>query len=154
ARCVSESVASPHDQSINGVDNMLYMTSTASDAGTMSINVAFEIGTDPDQAAIDVNNRVQAALPQLPASVQRQGVNVEARSSSILAVGVMYSPSGEYDKVFLSNFALINVLDALKRIDGVGSAELFGSQDYSMRIWLNPQKLASYDMTPADVRSA
>lgn len=154
AETVAKTVAAPLEQAINGVDNMLYMTSTASDAGTMTINVAFQIGTDPDQATINVNNRVQGALSKLPQSVRQQGVTVQAQSSSILLVGVMYSPNGKYDKVFLSNYALINVLDALKRIDGVGSAELFGSQDYSMRIWLNPQKLASYGLTPADVAEA
>jgi len=154
AEDVAEAVAAPLEQAINGVDNMLYMTSTTSDAGTLSINVAFEIGTDPDQAAINVNNRVQGAISKLPASVRRQGVTVEARSSSILLVGVMYAPSGRYDKIFISNYALVNVLDSLKRIEGVGSAQLFGSQDYSMRIWLNPQKLASYGLTTADVAAA
>src|SRR5699024_9725226 len=154
AEDVADAVAAPLEQAINGVDNMLYMTSTASDAGTLAINVSFEIGTDPDQAQIDVNNRVQGALSKLPSSVREQGVTVESRSSSILLVGTMFSPNGRYDKIFISNYALVNVLDALKRIDGVGSAELFGSQDYSMRIWLNPQKLASYGLTPADVSDA
>ena len=151
---VAQAVAAPLEQAINGVDNMLYMTSTASDSGTLSLNVSFEIGVDPDQASIDVNNRVQGALSKLPSSVREQGVTVESRSSSILLVGTMFSPNGRYDKIFISNYALVNVLDALKRIDGVGSAELFGSQDYSMRIWLNPQKLASYGLTPADVSDA
>src|SRR5699024_2548273 len=131
---VAQAVAAPLEQAINGVDNMLYMTSTASDSGTLSLNVSFEIGVDPDQASIDVNNRVQGALSKLPSSVREQGVTVESRSSSILLVGTMFSPNGRYDKIFISNYALVNVLDALKRIDGVGSAELFGSQDYSMRI--------------------
>lgn len=92
AEDVAEAVAAPLEQAINGVDNMLYMTSTASDSGTLSINIAFKIGTDPDQAAIDVNNRVQSAISKLPESVQRMGVSVQARSSSVLMVGVMYAP--------------------------------------------------------------
>ncbi len=154
AQDVAEAVAAPLEQSINGIDNMLYMTSTASDAGTLNISVSFEIGTDPDQATIDVNNRVQAVLSQVPASVRQQGVEVQKRSSSILQVGALFSPDQRYDKVFISNYALVNVLDAIKRVPGVGDARLFGAQDYAMRIWLNPQKLARYELTPADVAAA
>ncbi|GAA0567659.1 multidrug efflux RND transporter permease subunit [Caenispirillum bisanense] len=154
AEVIAETVAAPLEQQINGVDSMIYMRSSNSDAGTMSLTVTFEVGTDPDQATIDVNNRVQAALATLPEEVRRQGVQVTKRSSSILQVVTMQSPDGTHDPVFVSNYALLNVLDELKRTPGVGDASLFGAKDYSMRIWLRPDKLAQYDLTPADVAAA
>ncbi|WP_111655921.1 efflux RND transporter permease subunit [Isoalcanivorax indicus] len=154
AEVLAESVAAPLEQEINGVDNMIYMESSATDAGSLQINVSFEIGTDPDQAAINVNNRVQAAMARLPQQVRDQGVRVEARSTNILMVPVMYSPDGSQDTLFISNYALLNVLDELVRIPGVGDASLFGAQDYSMRIWLSPDKLAQFDLTPSDVAAA
>lgn len=154
AEVIAETVAAPLEQEINGVDNMIYMRSTNSDAGTMSLTVSFEVGTDPDQATIDVNNRVQAATAKLPEEVRRQGVQVKKQSSSILQVITMQSPGGQYDPVFVSNYALLNVLDELKRTQGVGDASLFGAKDYSMRIWLRPDKLAQYGLTPADVAAA
>lgn len=154
AEVLAESVAAPLEQEINGVDNMIYMESSATDAGSLQINVSFEIGTDPDQAAINVNNRVQAAMARLPQQVRDQGVRVEARSTNILMVPVMYSPDGSQDTLFISNYALLNVLDELVRIPGVGDASLFGAQDYSMRIWLRPDKLAQFDLTPSDVAAA
>ncbi len=154
AEVLASSVAAPLEQEINGVDNMLYMESTSTDAGMLSIVVSFEIGTDPDQATINVNNRVQAALSRLPQQVRNQGVRVEARSTNILMVPVLYSPEGTYDPLFISNYALLNALDELVRIPGVGDASLFGAQDYSMRIWLRPDKLAQADLTPSDVAAA
>lgn len=154
AEVIAASVAAPLEQEINGVDNMIYMESSSTDAGSLTITVSFEIGTDPDQAAINVNNRVQAAQSRLPQQVRDQGVRVEARSTNILMVPVMYSPDNSQDTLFISNYALLNVLDELVRIPGVGEAALFGSQDYSMRIWLNPDKLAQYDLTPSDVAGA
>lgn len=154
AQVIAETVAAPLEQQINGVDDMIYMKSTNSDAGVMQLGVFFEVGTDPDQATIDVNNRVQAALATLPEEVRRQGVQVQKRSSSILQVVTMQSPDGRHDPVFVSNYALLNVLDELKRTPGVGDASLFGAKDYSMRIWLRPDKLAQYDLTPADVAAA
>lgn len=151
---LAESVASPIEQEINGVEGMLYMTSNASAAGTLEITVTFEIGTDPDQATININNRVQAAEPLLPETVRQQGVRVEKRSSSILQVVTMQAPVDRYDPIYVSNYALLNVIDELKRVPGVGDATLFGAKDYSMRIWLKPDELARYDMTPSDVASA
>jgi multidrug efflux pump len=154
AEVIAGTVAAPLEQQINGVPHMLYMRSTSSNSGTLDLTVTFEIGTDPDQATIDVNNRVQAAQARLPEEVRRQGVTVNKRSSSILTVITMYSPDGRYDPIYVSNYALLNVLDELKRTTGVGDARLFGSKDYSMRIWLKPDKLAQHDLTPDDIATA
>lgn len=154
ADVMAESVAAPLEQEINGVDNMLYMVSTAMDDGYLRIVISFEMGTDPDQAAINVNNRVQAGLPRLPQAVRDQGVRVMSRSTNILMVASLYSPDGRYDPLFISNYALINVLDDLARLPGVGEASLFGAQDYSMRLWLSPDKLADFGLTPSDVAAA
>ena len=154
ASVMAQSVAAPLEQEINGVDGMIYMESSSTDAGTLRITVSFEIGTDPDQAAINVNNRVQAATARLPQSVRDQGVRVQARSTNILMVPTLSSPDGAHTALEMSNYALINVLDALVRVQGVGDARLFGASDYSMRIWLRPDKLAEFDLTPSDVADA
>lgn len=154
AEVLADTVAAPLEQEINGVKDMIYMYSNATSSGYLTIGVVFEIGTDPDQATIDVNNKVQAATSKLPPEVTKLGVTVEQKSNSILQVVTMRSTSDQYDTVFVSNYALLNVLDEIKRIKGVGSASLFASQDYSMRIWLSPDKLAEYNMTPQDVIAA
>ena len=154
ADVVAASVAAPLEQEINGVDNMIYLESTATDSGSLQITVSFELGTDPDQNAINVNNRVQAALARLPQQVRDTGVRVQSRSTNLLLVATLNSPEGRYDTLFISNYALLNVLDELVRIPGVGGASLFGAQDYSMRIWLRPDKLAQYQLTPTDVAQA
>lgn len=154
AEVLADTVAAPLEQEINGVKNMIYMYSNATSSGYLTIGVVFEIGTDPDQATIDVNNKVQAATSKLPPEVTKQGVTVEQKSNSILQVITMRSTSPQYNTVFVSNYALLNVLDEIKRIKGVGSASLFATQDYSMRIWLSPDKLADYNMTPQDVIAA
>src|SRR5215203_3721544 len=151
AETVAATVAAPLEQQINGVERMIYMQSTSTGSGTMSLTVTFEIGTNPDQNAINVNNRVQRALPLLPGEVSRQGLVVQKRSTSILQVITMSSPGDRYDTIYISNYALVNVLDELRRLPGVGDAALFGASDYSMRIWLRPDKLAQYNLTPADV---
>lgn len=154
AETISKSVAAPLEQQINGVEDMIYMTSTSSSSGLLSIGVSFKIGTDPDQATINVNNRVQAILSSLPAEVQSRGVTVTKRSTTILKLVALLAQDDAYDETFIANYALINVIDELKRVDGVGDASLFGRMNYSMRIWLLPDALLKYDLTPIDVISA
>ena len=154
AEVLADTVAAPLEQAINGVKGMIYMYSTATSSGYLTIGVVFEIGTDPAQATIDVNNKVQAAMSKLPSEVTKMGVTVEEKSNNILSVVTMRSTTDKYDTVFVSNYALLNVIDEIKRIKGVGDASLFASQDYSMRIWLSPDKLADYNLTSTDVISA
>jgi multidrug efflux pump len=154
AETIAEAVAAPLEQQVNGVERMIYMRSTSTGSGTMRLTISFEIGTDPDQNAINVNNRVQRALPLLPAEVTRQGLVVQKRSSSILEILAMSAPDGRYDTIFISNYALVNVLDELRRLPGVGDASLFGASDYSMRVWLRPDKVAQYNLTPDDIAAA
>ncbi len=154
AKTIAESVAAPLEQAINGVDDMLYMKSGSSDAGTMTLTVTFANGTDPDQATIDVNNRVQQAITQLPQPVRNQGVVVNKKSSSLLMVVTLISENEQFDTKFLSNYGLINIIDSLKRIEGVGSARLFGAQDYSVRVWFDPARLAHFGLTPDDLAEA
>ena len=151
AETVAQTVAVPLEQKINGVEDMIYMQSTSNASGTLQITVTFALGTDPDQATINVNNRVQRALTTLPQEVQRLGVVADKRSSSILGLVAMRSTNSAYDRTYVGNYALLNVVDDLKRIPGVGDAQVLGNIDYSMRIWLRPDKLAQYNLTPTDV---
>src|SRR5919112_1592401 len=154
AQTIAETVAAPLEQQVNGVENMIYMQSTSTGSGTMNLNVFFQTGTDPDQATINVNNRVQRATAVLPEEVRRQGVTVTKRSSSILQIVALSSPDRRFDTIYISNYALINIIDELRRVPGVGDASLFGATDYSMRIWLRPDKVAQYRLTPSDVAVA
>ncbi|NVJ52985.1 MAG: multidrug efflux RND transporter permease subunit [Campylobacteraceae bacterium] len=154
ADTIAKTVAAPLEEKINGAKNMLYMNSVAEDSGRLRINVFFEVGTDPDSAKIDVNNRVQAALAKMPEQVQRQGVVVGERSPSILMFIMLQSPNDTYDSVYLSNYALLNMVESLKRINGVGDATIFGAKDYSIRIWMDPTKLSKYSLATTDVISA
>jgi multidrug efflux pump len=154
AQTIAETVAAPLEQQINGVENMIYIRSTSTSSGTLNLTVTFAIGTDPDQATINVNNRVQRATALLPQEVGRQGVTVNKRGSSILQVLTLSSPGGRYDTIYVSNYALINIIDELRRTPGVGDATLFGASDYSMRIWLKPDKVAQYNLTPSDVAAS
>jgi multidrug efflux pump len=154
AETLAQTVAAPLEQQINGVENMLYMQSTNSSSGQMQLTITFALGTDADQATIDVNNRVQRATSSLPQEVTRLGVTVNKRSSSILGLIAMSSEGGRYDNTYVGNYALLNVIDDLKRIPGIGDASLLGNLDYSMRIWLRPDKLAQYNLTPSDISAA
>ncbi|RXK01714.1 hydrophobe/amphiphile efflux-1 family RND transporter [Arcobacter sp. CECT 8989] len=154
ADTIAKTVAAPLEEKINGAKNMLYMNSVAEDSGRLNINVFFEVGTDPDSAKIDVNNRVQAALAKMPEQVQRQGVVVGERSPSILMFIMLQSPNDTYDSVYLSNYALLNMVESLKRVNGVGDAIIFGAKDYSIRIWMDPSKLSKYSLATTDVIAA
>ncbi|GAB1580839.1 efflux RND transporter permease subunit [Phyllobacterium phragmitis] len=154
AETVAQTVAAPLEQQINGVEDMLYMQSTNSSDGQMQLTITFALGTDADQATINVNNRVQRATSTLPQEVTRLGVTVAKRSSSILGLVAMFAEGGSYDRTYIGNYALLNVIDDLKRIPGVGDVQLLGNIDYSMRIWLRPDKLAQYNLTPSDVSAA
>ena len=154
ADTIAKTVAAPLEEKINGAKNMLYMNSQAEDSGILSINVFFEVGTDADSAKIDVNNRVQAALASMPEQVKRQGVVVGESSPSILLFAMLQSPNKTHDSLFLSNYALLNMVETLKRVNGVGDAMIFGAKDYSVRIWIDPEKLSKYKLATTDVISS
>ena len=155
AETIAATVLAPLEVNINGVENMLYMTSTAaSGSGSGSINVYFSLGTNPDMALVNVNNKVNLAQTLLPEEVRRQGVTVVKRSPAMLQAFAYYSPDGRYDEVYIHNWMQINVVDELKRVPGVGDCSVFGSMSYSMRIWLQPDKLAKYGLTVGEVARA
>ena len=151
AQTISKTVAAPLEEQINGAKDMLYMSSISADNGSLSISIFFKVGTNPDDAKIDVNNRVQAALSRLPEQVQRQGVRVNEKSPDMLQVIILNSPKQSRDVSFLSNYALINIVDDLKRVKGVGDVTIFGAKDYSMRVWIDPSKLKKYSLTVNDL---
>ena len=151
AATVAATVATPIEQEINGVENMLYISSQCTNDGQMNMTVTFALGTDLDMAQVLVQNRVSIAVPKLPEEVRRQGVTTKKKSPSILLCVNLISPDDRYDQLYLSNFATIQVKDTLARVPGVGDVSMLGARDYGMRVWLDPEKLASRDMTATDV---
>lgn len=154
AEVVEKTVTQPIEEQINGVEGMTYMTSTSSNDGTSKITVTFDTGYDLDIAAVDVQNRVNIALPQVPEDVRRYGVTTMKQSTDFIMIVNLYSPDNSLNDLFLSNYAAINVVDVLKRIPGVGDVQIFGERKYSMRFWLDPDRLTGMDMTVQEVMSA
>ncbi|HVI43945.1 MAG TPA: efflux RND transporter permease subunit [Chitinophaga sp.] len=155
AATVLRSVVTPLEESINGVENMTYIQSSANNDGSASVTVFFKLGTDPDQAAVNVQNRVAQVTSQLPPEVVQAGVTTTKQQSGMIMILDIFSEDNKkYDEAFLQNYAKINVIPEIKRIPGVGQAQIFGAKDYSMRVWLKPEKLASYNVTPNEVLAA
>ena len=154
AQTVADTMATPIEQEVNGVEDMLYMYSQATSDGGLNLTVTFKPGTNLDKAQVLVQNRVALALPRLPQPVQRNGISVKKSSPTILSGVFLFSPDGSYDQLYVSNFALRAVVDVLKRVDGVGDIQLFGVREYSMRIWLDPDRASSLGITPSDITRA
>jgi multidrug efflux pump subunit AcrB len=151
---VDGTVAQPIEAQLVGVDKMMYMKSVSGDDGSYRLAISFELGTDPDINAVNVNNRVQIALSSLPQEVQRQGVTVKKQSSALLGAVAFYSPKHSHDPLFLSNYVTINLLDRIKSTPGVGEAMLWGPQDYAMRAWIRTDRLTGLGLTVGDIISA
>jgi multidrug efflux pump len=154
SQTVADSVASPIEAQINGVDNMLYMTSTSSSNGQLQLTVYFTLNTDPDIAQVQVQNRVNLAVPQLPAAVTQQGVSVQKKSSSIMMLVAVYDKGDRYSAGYIANYANVYVLDGIKRVPGAGQAQIMGVPDQAMRIWMNPDRMASLGITTSDIQQA
>ena len=154
AKTVMETIALPIEQQVNGVQGMLYMESTSASDGTYNLIVSFKIGTDPNMAQVLVQNRVTAALAQLPSAVQAQGVTVQKQSTAVLMFVVLTSPDNRYDSLFMANYGVINLQNELARLSGVGNVTVFGAGKYAMRIWMDPDQLQTRGLTPNDVISA
>src|SRR5438105_3129668 len=150
-KVIAETVATPLEEAINGVDNMLYMGSQATTDGRMTLTVTFKLGTDPDKAQQIVQNRVAQAEPRLPEEVRRLGITTVKGATDLTMVVHLVSPNERYDMTYLRNYALLNVRDRLARIEGVGQVLLFGAGDYSMRVWLDPRKVAERGLSAGDV---
>ncbi len=153
AEVIEQSIAQPIEQQMNGVDDMIYMKSNSA-YGSYKLTVTFALGTDPDINTVNVQNRISLAEAQLPEEVRRQGLTVKKQSSALLQIIQLYSPNGTHDGLYVSNYATLNLLDPLKRINGVGDASQFGPLDYSMRIWLDPDQLTAFQLSPVDVANA
>ena len=154
ARVVAETVAAPIEQEVNGVENMIYMSSTSASDGSYNLTVSFDVGTDLDMAQVLVQNRVKLAEAKLPEEVKRQGINTKKKSTNIVLIISLFSPDGRFDELYLSNYATLRLRDVLSRIDGVGDVTVFPQSDYSMRIWLDPPQLKSRDLNTEDVLAA
>jgi HAE1 family hydrophobic/amphiphilic exporter-1 len=154
AEVVARAVATPLEEAINGVENMTYMTSTSSNDGTMTLNVFFKVGTDPDLAAVNVQSRVSRAVSQIPQEVIQAGISTQKQQNSMIMVPLIYSTDSTYDETFLQNYAKINIIPELQRVPGVGQAMVFGAKDYSMRVWLKPDRLTANNLSAQDVLNA
>ncbi len=154
AEVVAETVAQPIEEQVNGVEGMLYMSSTSTNTGSYNLTVTFEVGTDLDMAAVLVQNRVTIAEPTLPEEVKRLGVSTKKQSTNILLIASLFAPDEDYDTLYLSNYATLRIKDELARIDGVGDVRVFGARDYSMRIWLDADQLKARQLTTSDVVAA
>jgi hydrophobe/amphiphile efflux-1 (HAE1) family protein len=154
AQTLAATVAAPIEEQLSGVENLLYYSSTSASNGQTDITVTFEVGTDVDKATFDVNNRVQLATPRLPEEVRRQGVSVRKSSNNFLLVMALNSPKSTYDQIYISNYATQNVVDDVKRVPGVADVFIFGARDYSMRLWLQPDKMARLGVTTRDIQAA
>src|SRR5215472_16580709 len=154
AHVVADSVAAPIEQQVNGVEGMMYMVSQSNNDGSYQLTVTFKPGVNLNFAQVLVQNRINLALPSLTDVVKQAGVTTKKRTPDILMVVGIYSPHGRYDQLYLSNFATIKIADEMKRVEGVGDVILFGQQDYSMRLWLDPERLAELNLTAADVANA
>src|SRR5438034_11547798 len=152
-KTIAETVASPLEQAVNGVEDSLYMSSQATGDGVMALTVTFKLGTDIDKAQVQVQNRVAQALPKLPEEVRRLGVTTTKQSPDLTMVVHLFSPSGRYDEVYIRNYATLQVKDVLARIPGAGDVEVFGSGDYAMRVWLNPDKVARPEEHTSELQS-
>ena len=151
AQVVEESVTDPIEEQINGVEGMTYMQSFSSNDGTMNLNVTFDVGYDLDIANVDVTNQVQLATPLVPEEVSKYGISVQKQSPELILVVQLISPDGSRDDLFLSNYAGIQITQTLQRVPGVGNITIFGQREYSMRVWLDPDKLASLGIATSDV---
>ena len=154
SKTLADSVASPIEAQINGVDNMLYMSSTSSANGQLTLTVYFSLDTDPDIAQVQVQNRVNLALPQLPTAVTQLGVSVQKKSSSIMMLIGVFGEGDRYSAEYIANYANVYVLDALKRVPGAGQAQIMGVPDQAMRVWMNPDRMASLGITTSDISNA
>ena len=154
AETLAKTVAGPIEEQLSGVENLLYFSSNAGSNGSLTITASFEVGTNVDMATVNVNNRVKIAEPRLPDVVRQYGVTVQKRSNDILLVTTLTSPDASRTPLFLSNYALVNVVDDLKRIPGVGDAQIFGALDYSIRLWLKPDRMAQLGVTATDIANA
>src|SRR6476661_8007747 len=154
AEVVASTVVTPIEQQINGVENMIYIASNSTADGRFSISVTFDLGTNLDIAQVQVQNRVAIAQPRLPADVRNIGVTVAKASPDLMMVVHLYSPDKSRDTLFISNYANFRVIDVLNRINGVGSITVFGGRDYSMRVWLDPDRLQSLGLTTGDIATA
>ena len=151
---VADTVAAPIEQQVTGVEGMLYMSSQMGNDGTYSLTVTFDVGTDLNTALVMVQNRVRLAMPLLPTQVQNQGITIRKKTPDILMIISLYSPDQRYDDLYLSNYALINLRDEVLRVDGVADVNIFGERDYSIRVWLDPQKMAALGINAGDVATA